>query len=96
MMTAAVRCPFLFLFKITGRFDLLLLRANYTEIGLSGYVSAFDKDVIEERNLKPLNRFERWLLRPIVEDEKELRRDVFKQAFIEVTGEDPTDPNDID
>jgi len=45
--------------------------------------------VAKERKLKPLNRFERWLLKPIIEAEQERRRECFRQAVIEVTGEDP-------
>ena len=64
-------------------------RANYTEIGFSGHVSMLDEGVSKERKLKPLNRFERWLLKPIIEAEQKRRRECFRQAVIEVTDEDP-------
>lgn len=89
MTTLAVRYPFLFFFRITGQLPPLYERANYTAIGLSGHVSMIDKDVAKKRRLKPLNRFERWLLQPIVEAEQKHRRENFRQAIIEVTGEDP-------
>ncbi|MBI2482012.1 MAG: hypothetical protein HYV76_00325 [Candidatus Vogelbacteria bacterium] len=89
MTTIAIRYPFLFLFRITGRLGPLFERAEYTAIGLSGHVSMLDKSVAKERKLKPLNRFERWLLKPIIEDEQKLRRECFRQAVIEVMGEDP-------
>ena len=89
MMTMAVRYPFLFLFRITGQLAPLFERANYTAIGFSGHVSMLDEGVSKERKLKPLNRFERWLLKPIIEAEQKRRRECFRQAVIDVTGEDP-------
>ncbi|HXF44291.1 MAG TPA: hypothetical protein VNK70_02390 [Candidatus Paceibacterota bacterium] len=89
MMTMAVRYPFLFLFRITGQLTPLFERANYTAIGFSGHVSMLDEDIAKERKLKPLNRFERWLLKPIIEDEQTRRRECFWQAIIEVTGKGP-------
>jgi len=88
MMRMAVRYPFLLLLRITGRLAPLFERANYTAIGFSGHISLLDDSVAEERKLKPLNRFEQWLLKPIVEAEQERRRKCFRQAIIEVAGED--------
>lgn len=89
MTTMAIRYPFLFLFRITGQLGPLFERANYTAIGFSGHVSMLDESVAKERKLKPLNRFEGWLLKPIIEDEQKRRRECFRQAVIDVTGEDP-------
>ena len=88
MVTMAVRYPFLFLFRITGQLAPLFERANYTAIGFSGHVSTLDTGVAEERKLKPFNRFERWLLGPIIEAEQKRRRECFRQAVLDVTGED--------
>ena len=88
MTTMAVRYPFLFFFRITGQLPPLFERASYTAIGLSGHVSMLDEVVAEKRQLKPLNRFERWLLQPIIDAEQKRRRENFRQAVIEVTGED--------
>lgn len=89
MMTMAVRYPFLLFFRMTGQLTPLFDRASCTAIGLSGHVSMFDKDIAKTHNLKPLNRFEMWLLGPIIEDEQKRRRGCFRQAIIDVTGEDP-------
>ncbi len=88
-MTMAASYPFLFLLKITGWLTPLWERAKYTEIGFSGHVSMPDENIAEERKLKPLNRLEKWLLKPLIEDEQNLRRDAFRQAMIDVLGEDP-------
>ena len=89
MTTMAIRYPFLFFFRITGQMAPLFERADYTAIGVTGHVSMFDEGVAKERRLKPLNRFERWLLKPVIEAEQKRRRECFRQAIIEVTGEDP-------
>jgi len=74
----------------TGRLSRLYTRAVFTEIGhFSGNVSLLDDDIAKEHNLKPLNRFERWLLKPIIEYEKADRHDAFRSAYQEVLGEDP-------
>jgi hypothetical protein len=89
MMTMAVRYPFLFLFRIAGQLASLFERANYTAIGFSGHVSMLDEGVAKERKLKPLNRFEGWLLKPIIEAEQKRRRECWRHAVLHVTGEDP-------
>ena len=89
-MRMVVRYPFLFLFWISGRLDSLFERANFTAIGFSGYVSALDEWVTKERRLKPLTRFERWLLKPMIEVEQKRRRECFRRAVIETIGEDPS------
>ncbi|TSC82052.1 MAG: hypothetical protein G01um101420_582 [Parcubacteria group bacterium Gr01-1014_20] len=85
----AIRYVLTFFIEIVGKLPSLCERANYTAIGFSGHVSVFDEGVAKDRGLKPLNRFERWLLKPIIEAEQGFRRQEFRQAVIEVTGEDP-------
>ncbi len=62
-------------------------RMYATEVGFSGHISTLDDHVAKEGKLKPLNRFEKWYLKPIIEIEKELRMSAFKEAVLEVTGE---------
>jgi hypothetical protein len=88
MMTMA-RYLLLFFSRVTGQLVPLLERANYTAIGILGHVSPFDEDVAKKRGLKPLNRFEQWLLKSIIGSEQKRRREAFRQATIKVTGEDP-------
>jgi len=74
----------------TGRLSRLYTRAVFTEIGhFSGNVSLLDDDIAKEHNLKPLNRFERWLLKPIIEYEKADRHDAFRSACQDILDEDP-------
>lgn len=87
-MTMAIRYLFLFLYRITGQLVPLFERANYTAIGFSGHISMIDTDIAKERRLTPLNHLERWLLRPVIEAEQQRRRACFRQAVIDVTGED--------
>ena len=77
---------------ITRQLKGLLERATYTEIGLTGHVSLADENMARERKLKPLNRFEKWLLKPVIQTEKNFRQSAWRQSVIEVTGEDP-DPD---
>jgi hypothetical protein len=68
----------------------LYTRAVFTEIGhFSGNVSALDRDIAESKGLRPLSRFERWLLKPIIKEEKADRRDAFRSACQDILGEDP-------
>ena len=68
---------------------LLIRRASITEIGYTGYVSALDEGIIAKEGLKPLTRFERWMLFPYIQHERMCRRAGFRQACIDVLGEDP-------
>ena len=86
---ALVRYPILLCWKIAGQLDLLEERANFTAIGTTGHVSVPDEYMTRARKLKPLNRFERWLLGPIIEEEQARRRQAFREAVMEATGEDP-------
>lgn len=67
-------------------------RVDFTEVGyLSGHVSLIDKKIAEENGFKPLNDFERWLLEPVINELRVLRRQVFGQTMAEELGEDPAD-----
>ena len=90
-MTIAVRWTFLFFLRITGLLAPLWERAHYTEVGFACHVTTFDAEIAKNRKLKPLNRFEQWLLKPIIEAERERRREAMREAVIEVTGDDPDD-----
>ena len=70
--------------------------ADYCHIGFSGTgQTAFDKDTIKKRDIQSLDRFGLWLLKTFIEGEKERRWQCFRQASIDVTGEDPeVDPLD--
>lgn len=76
-------------YKLTGQLGSLCDRALICHIGFSGNVSEIDKGIAKDRNLRPLNRFEMWLLSPTIETEKALRKNAWRDAVIEVTGEDP-------
>ena len=87
----APRTAIIFLYRISGKDIKLFQRTDWTAIGFTGYVSLPDHDFAKLHKLKPLNRFERWLMKPIIEAEQTLRRDSFRQACLEVLGEDPND-----
>ncbi len=63
-------------------------RAMWTEVGMSGHVSVVDEGIAKKLGLKPLNRFERWLLQDEITATKRAHLDAFQAAFKEVTGED--------
>ena len=56
---------------------------------MTGCVSDIDRKLAETGNFQPLNRFDRWLCDPFIRMEKSHRSEVFRQACIEVTSEDP-------
>jgi hypothetical protein len=66
----------------------LVYRALVLEVGLTGHVSVFDQELAKTNNYRSLNRFERWLLQPIMEFERKYRRELWRQSVLEVTGED--------
>ncbi len=66
-------------------------RAMFTEVGLTGHVSLIDDSIATERKLNPLNRVEKWLLKDDIAAAKQQGRDAFRQACIDVMGEDPYD-----
>lgn len=88
-MPLIIRWPIVSFLRLIGRFSRLSRRAHFTEIGFSGYVSDSDRNLAAEQKVQPLNRFEKWLLRPYIEAAQKARRRAYRQACIEVTGEDP-------
>lgn len=88
MLRLGVRWPLLWFLHFTGRLEPLIRRMNYTEIGFSGHVSLIDEDIAKQHKLKKLNKVERWLLSPIIEEERKFRRATFRDAVKKVTGED--------
>lgn len=72
-----------------GKLEPLIRRAMVTEVGLTGNVSVVDRAIAEKERLKPLNRFEMWLLGPVIQFEKKIRQEAFRRAVIDVLGEYP-------
>ncbi len=67
----------------------LYLRLLHTEVGyLSGYVSDIDRLISRDKGLATLSRFEKWLMQELIEREKTLRRQAFRQSCIDYLGED--------
>jgi len=64
-------------------FKKLSERTYKTEIGLTGHVSDIDKMVAKEKGLKPLNVFERWLLKEFIAYEKKRLQRNFKTILEE-------------
>lgn len=65
-------------------------RTMFTEIGaISGHVSMIDKAIAKERGLEPLSAFERWFMQPRIDSEKLGVQNIFRNACIDVMGEDP-------
>lgn len=79
---------FFYFFRWTSWFKYLPRRTYVTRIGLSGHVSLIDESIAKEEGLKPLNRFERWLLSDLIKAEKEHRQEIFRQVVREELGED--------
>lgn len=84
-----IRNLFVFIFKMIDKLDSLIERAEYTVIGSTGNISTYDEKIAEARKLKPLNRFEKWLLNPFIIVEQRRRRECYRQAVIEAAGEVP-------
>lgn len=72
-------------------------RTKFTEVGaISGHVSMMDEAVAKERKLEPLNAFERWFMQPRIDKQKQYNQNIFRQACINVMGEDPNEDGYID
>lgn len=67
-------------------------RIRWLEIGFSGHVSIVDKNVANEKGLKPLNKFERWLCKEAIANVKKDCQTHWRQTMINELGEDPEDP----
>lgn len=78
-------------YRITGKQKKLFDRMHLLEIGLTGHISLFDQSTAKDNKYKPLNKFEKWLVKPIIEIEKQRRQNVFASAVREVLGEDMGD-----
>jgi hypothetical protein len=85
------RTVIIYIYRLFRQEKKLYRRTDWTAIGLTGNVSLLDEDFAKRRNLRPLNRLERWLMAPIIEIEQIHRRKIFHQARVEVLGEDPDD-----
>jgi hypothetical protein len=72
-------------------FVTLVHRMGTTAVGLTGHVSDLDRAEAAKQQLRPLTRFELWLLHEIIVAERAYRQDCFRQACINVLGEDPND-----
>jgi hypothetical protein len=90
-MRYALRLAILYLWRLFKRNRTVFLRMNFTEVGFTGNVSLIDNDIAEKRNLKPLNRFERWVMKPHIETEQIRRKMAFRLSCMEVLGEDSDD-----
>jgi len=84
-----IRISFLMLTYKTDWFRKTWERALLLNIGFSGHVSNIDKHIALREGLRPLNRFELWLMTPLIIADKAERKNAFRQACIEVLGEDP-------
>lgn len=83
-----VRLVIVDIYDFFGWLKPLVHRAVITEVGFSGYVSLIDEQIAKNQKLYPLNRFEKWILAPYIEEDKKRRREVFRMVVFEVTGED--------
>jgi len=86
-----VRDCWIICFRRTAWLGSLAYRAQIMEVGLTGHVSCLDRRVAALRSYRPLNRFERWLLKSAIDVEREYRQNAFRQTCIEQLGEDPAD-----
>ena len=82
-----LRLIILKVYKLMGKLNMLLKRAEYCSIGFTGNVSSLDKEHAKKQGYKSLNKFEMWLLRPIIEHEKTIRQDCFEKVCNDVLGE---------
>lgn len=86
---------YLFIFYLkTGLYEFLNVqeRMLICHVGYaSGHVSLIDERYAEDHQLKPLKGLTLWMMQPVIELEKAMRQDAFRQACIDVLGEDPND-----
>ncbi len=87
-MQELMRESILRFYLYTGRLDRLFFRALHLEIGYYGHITEVDGEIVEKYSLAPLNRFERWLLASLIEQERQHRRSCMREAVFEVTGEE--------
>jgi hypothetical protein len=65
----------------------LLQRCDLLEIGFSGHVSDLERSAARDKGFKPLNCFERWLLKPAIEVERRHRQQDWTQTIRDILGE---------
>lgn len=90
--SAALAARFVVLYAAlrTRWFAGLAERMLLTAVGLTGRVSLLDKYAAEQKGLKPLNRFEKWFLAPVITAERKRRWDLWRQHCMEILfAEDP-------
>ena len=75
-----IRSLMIILVRTTQWYWSIIERANYTEVGYFGYVSSVDEDVVKKKQLKPLNRFEKWLLVKYIYHEKTRRQRIWEDV----------------
>lgn len=66
----------------------LMKRTMILEVGLTGHISLLDKEAGKSQKLKPLNKFEKWLVAPYVKQLKMIHQDAWKHAIKDILGED--------
>lgn len=78
-------------YKPFKKFDLLVKRIKYCEVGFAGHVSMIDENISKEQGLIKLNSFERFLFGPDIKFLKSIHKEAFRKSCIDVLGEDPED-----
>lgn len=84
MITEWVRYSILLGYRLSGRIAFLINRMLITEVGQTGSVSSLDERVAKEHKIKKLNRFEKWLLVPVIELEKRRRQECWRQSVRDI------------
>ena len=78
----------LFAYGLTRQIAGVCERARHHEIGITGHITPLDRAIVAARNLAPLTKFERWLLTPLINEIRNERRAIFRDAVREVTSEE--------
>lgn len=63
-----------------GKFEKLINRTILYEVGIYGKVTEKELNLAKKRNYRPLNKFEKWLMKPVIEYEREWRQKVWREA----------------
>lgn len=83
MLTMPIRHLFLSCLQPKDR-ERLVERVKYTEVGTGDRITKLDRRVAKKRNLKPLNRFERWVSEPVIQVEKKRRLKQLEEAMQDI------------
>lgn len=86
LLSDLIRFALLWVYQRLGKIEELFARADRLSIGTTGNVTDIDEAVAEVEHLQPLNGFERWILKPYIEREKEFRQNSFEEAMDNVLG----------